>query len=168
MASLHKEKQKQWRKERRERMIKNLISDIKSIPTSIDIAVSNTKRAIRRKRIEHRLNQLERQRAENDKIRARADEEYFYEPEEDDVEEFEESDYEDYKPRPRAEHRGSGAASRGRTPYPSSSYATAPRGRTSSGHSKSRPASYGGGKRSGGAESGRAYYRDDDGRHKPR
>ena len=107
MASRIKELKKQKRKARRELFIRNLVADIKGLPTTIDIKLDNAKIAVNKYRIKRRLAQIERGRAKREaEERARA-----YAPDDvddydDDYEEDFDDDYEEYTPKSRARSSG--------------------------------------------------------------
>ena len=119
MASRIKELKKQKRKARRELFIRNLVADIKGLPTTIDIKLDNAKIAVNKYRIKRRLAQIERGRAKREaEERARA-----YAP--DDVDDYDseyeedfDDDYQDYAPKRqprRSPSRSGGSAGYGRS-----------------------------------------------------
>ena len=100
MASRIKEIRKEKRKRRRELFIRNLVADIKGLPTTLDFKISNAKTAVNRYRVKRRVAQIERNRAKREaEERARA-----YAPDDvddydDDYEEDFDDDYEEYSPK---------------------------------------------------------------------
>jgi hypothetical protein len=115
MASRIKEIRKEKRKRRRELFIRNLVADIKGLPTTLDFKISNAKTAVNRYRVKRRVAQIERNRAKREaEERARA-----YAPDDvddydDDYEDDFDDDYEEYTPKSRA--RSSGKRTRPASP----------------------------------------------------
>lgn len=107
MASRIKEIRKEKRKRRRELFIRNLVADIKGLPTTLDFKISNAKTAVNRYRVKRRVAQIERNRAKREaEERARA-----YAPDDvddydDDYEEDFDDDYDEYSPKSRARSSG--------------------------------------------------------------